>query len=887
MSCRRTSAFNHPSNARDGALRPRFTVRFSPSIFGICLLVPSLAAAAPSFSFDFNGCPAEIVGGAGETRTIEVFAALTTSGNSFTEGPQAWSLGVTATGGTIKAISVDGLQVLTIYDDDVNDTTPPVNPFLFQLSNSSYKDSQLATRPGDGARGAVSAVVMGQDYLAVLQPNSSARVARITVEAKLPTGNQPSALELRFEDGLKGSGVAVRNKVVLDEVTYAPALGACTIPLRQLPTLSFGFEGCPSILVGAAGEMKTFDVFATLNVADNLAAEGPQAWSLGVTVTNGTVKAISVDGITVPILLDEDFDDGVPPAPAFFNLSDSDYEESHLATRPADGKEGAVSAAIMGQSFLRVLPPIGTTRVARITVEAVIPAGNTTLPLTLRFEDGLKSMGQPVRNKVTVDEVTYAPGLGSCTTTLSSLPTVAFGFEGCPSEVSGQPGETKTFEAFVTIATSTNPGKEGPQGWSLGVTADRGTIKSISVDGLRVVTIYDDDVSDTTPPRNPYMFTLSDSDYEDSRLAVRPSDGMQGAVSAVIMGQDDKAVLQPVGIARVARITVEATIPARDSSFPLTLQFADGLVGGGRPVKNVVNIDEQNFVPSYGSCTVNISSRPNFALNFEGCPAQSTGTPGEVNTFDVFATLSTSNNPLPVGVQGWSISLTAEGGTIEGISVNGIEVSTIRDENPSDEVPPAGPVPFDLASSDFKDSRLATNPADNRKGAVSAVVLGQDELTALLPNGTARVARITVRTELPPAGQNGSVTLRLEDGFKGATQPRPIRNIVNLDSINYFPSLGTCTVALTSTVSRNWVRCDGNGDNARDLTDAVFSLNFQFLAGPPSPCPNSLDCNGDGAVDLTDAVFDLNFQFLAGPPPAAPYPECDLFEGCSGHAKCP
>ncbi len=99
------------------------------------------------------------------------------------------------------------------------------------------------------------------------------------------------------------------------------------------------------------------------------------------------------------------------------------------------------------------------------------------------------------------------------------------------------------------------------------------------------------------------------------------------------------------------------------------------------------------------------------------------------------------------------------------------------------------------------------------------------------------------------------------------------------------PATATATFKVKAAV--NWVRCDGNGDNLRDLTDAVFSLNFQFLAGPPSQCPGALDCNKDGMLDLTDAVFDLNFQFLAGPPPAAPYPECDLFEGCGTHARCP
>jgi len=78
---------------------------------------------------------------------------------------------------------------------------------------------------------------------------------------------------------------------------------------------------------------------------------------------------------------------------------------------------------------------------------------------------------------------------------------------------------------------------------------------------------------------------------------------------------------------------------------------------------------------------------------------------------------------------------------------------------------------------------------------------------------------------------------------------------------------------------------DTNGDQARDLSDAVYSLNFQFLGGPApvlfcEPAGDAAegcavengDTNGDKARDLSDAVYSLNFQFVGGP---APVPICE------------
>jgi len=69
--------------------------------------------------------------------------------------------------------------------------------------------------------------------------------------------------------------------------------------------------------------------------------------------------------------------------------------------------------------------------------------------------------------------------------------------------------------------------------------------------------------------------------------------------------------------------------------------------------------------------------------------------------------------------------------------------------------------------------------------------------------------------------------------------------------------------------------CDANGDGFRDLSDAVYILNWVFAGGPepvPFDCltPPTLDngnCNGDPDRDLSDAVYLLNWVFTGGPAP--------------------
>ena len=68
-------------------------------------------------------------------------------------------------------------------------------------------------------------------------------------------------------------------------------------------------------------------------------------------------------------------------------------------------------------------------------------------------------------------------------------------------------------------------------------------------------------------------------------------------------------------------------------------------------------------------------------------------------------------------------------------------------------------------------------------------------------------------------------------------------------------------------------RGDANADGARNVTDAVFLLNYLFGGGTVPPCLKSADTNDSGSIDLSDAVFLLNFLFKGGTPPPAPFDE--------------
>jgi len=269
-----------------------------------------------------------------------------------------------------------------------------------------------------------------------------------------------------------------------------------------------------------------------------------------------------------------------------------------------------------------------------------------------------------------------------------------------------------------------------------------------------------------------------------------------------------------------------------------------------------------------------------FALGFEGCPAEVTGsTVGEAKTFEVNATLTTSNNATGTkGAAAWSIGVGAENLTIVSIAIEGTdaEPALIGGMNSSQVVDPA----LDLGS------------GPQGQGAVSAVILASTEYIMLPPEGTARIARITVKATIPEAASSGR--LFFVDGLKGGG--RPVENVVALENASHFPSLGSCTIDLRRTAGGLMRPGDANGDGGLDISDAVATLGVLFLGSAEGfPCGDRsatdlgnvslLDWQPDDTVDISDAVAMLSFLFTGGGPhtlaPEANAKGCIRIAGCS------
>jgi hypothetical protein len=280
-------------------------------------------------------------------------------------------------------------------------------------------------------------------------------------------------------------------------------------------------------------------------------------------------------------------------------------------------------------------------------------------------------------------------------------------------------------------------------------------------------------------------------------------------------------------------------------------------------------------------------------LGLEGCPPEIGGKRGELKTFDVFATLTTSGNSGTEGASGWQIGLAAGGGQIRSVALDGVVVQTIYDDDGRPETPPLDPFSFDLANAALKEVGEAARPSDGEKGAVSRVTLGQEKKTVLQREGTARLARFTVEVSVPAAPAD--LTLRFLDGLEGKTGGA-VENLATFEGAAVRPQLGSCTVhLLQGEALPGLIPGDCNHDATLDISDGVCLLDYLFLNGDTHlPCgggtaddPSNLllmDSNDDKMVDLSDAVSLFLFLFLGGPPHVLGR-DCRDIAGCQG--ACP
>jgi hypothetical protein len=126
-----------------------------------------------------------------------------------------------------------------------------------------------------------------------------------------------------------------------------------------------------------------------------------------------------------------------------------------------------------------------------------------------------------------------------------------------------------------------------------------------------------------------------------------------------------------------------------------------------------------------------------------------------------------------------------------------------------------------------------------------------------------------------PDSTASSTELRFIDDAQRTGDLLPYQNVVTARGEPIAPSQALSFVFLDGRVTvipdaSVFVRGDSNRDFAVDLSDAIHTLEFLFLGGPPADCPDAADANDDGRLDISDPTAILMSLFLGGDPLPAP-----------------
>ncbi|MCZ6795219.1 MAG: hypothetical protein O7J95_16565, partial [Planctomycetota bacterium] len=364
--------------------------------FAFLCLLPTRLAAQPTFRYFFDG-PWRVDGPPSTSGTFRYDVMIAGEGLENVEpGVQGWSVAVAADGCRIVGASTRG----TMAADGAEDRRG--------LRQEGYESTQLTD--GEQNEGVVSAVVLSFRQLVTLPLDGrrGAKVLVVTAEATYPAeGEECYLVSLRFQDGLRGTGNPVSNRVTYRGQTFP--VEAAGVTTRVCPSgpfaLRFGGELRGAVEVGVARtELRPV-------VLMSVGLDGVQGWSLSVesvgescevtdATTRGTVGAEATSG----------------------GLRVSGFEKTELAPPEINGgRTGALSAVVL--SFVMpVILPQGEHAVLALRVncdtEGTVDGDfrDHRLRFTSNFGEppasgGLRGAGQPVKIAVTFRGTTVAPGV--------------------------------------------------------------------------------------------------------------------------------------------------------------------------------------------------------------------------------------------------------------------------------------------------------------------------------------------------------------------------------------------------------------------------------------------------------------------------------------------
>ena len=330
--------------------------------------------------------------------TEEYHVFLSHTGSGF--GAQAWSYGVWAPGASISSATTAGTAA------DVIDRGG------FRLHGFEKTEMVDPSKNGNTS-GAVSAVVLSLTAPVRLPSNSSQKVGVLDVDFEVQEG-LTYAVELRFLDYLRGSGLPVKIAVTQEGETQDPFLRSrdvtvrgvfdcCDAPLnagfsveaiRDRPLFD-GIVGTgpyclaeEGVLFHAAnaGPLKVF-----VNIVSNLDdPEGVQGWSLSVLLEgDGDVLSATTAGTAA----DREENGGLWSS----GFNKTEYSDLRLGGQQQSTSRGAISGIVLSLTEGTTLPPRGTESV--LVLEVTGPESGTSV---VSLRDGLRGSGQPVMNVFTV-----------------------------------------------------------------------------------------------------------------------------------------------------------------------------------------------------------------------------------------------------------------------------------------------------------------------------------------------------------------------------------------------------------------------------------------------------------------------------------------------------
>jgi hypothetical protein len=242
----------------------------------------------------------------------------------------------------------------------------------------------------------------------------------------------PATVDLKYVDGLVGSGQPVGNVVTYLSTSNTPALTECTFNVKEVVVggKEFIYDVLPetdpveAALEGGNAVYKksvspgdvTFNAMLHLTTKSLPAGDGPQGWSLSL--VHEPCVSVADDGVTVEgVVVSTIFQKAKPPAPPIdpspLDLADAGFSVAEVAVGgnggplPADAK-GVVSAIVLNTQKKQVLHANATDPILKVAYKMTVAAGaNPDCKAT--FQDGLVGSGQPVGNVITYNSTSQTP----------------------------------------------------------------------------------------------------------------------------------------------------------------------------------------------------------------------------------------------------------------------------------------------------------------------------------------------------------------------------------------------------------------------------------------------------------------------------------------------